>query len=149
MKDALSIICPNCDAENRVPEGRLSESDKAVCGKCRSKLFPRTPVTLDEPVRFQKHIAKSGVPVLVDFWAPWCGPCRTMGPEFEKAAKQLEPRARLAKVDTEKAQAVSAQFGIRAIPTMILFKNGREIARHSGATQVSGIIRFAEPHLTR
>jgi thioredoxin 2 len=146
---SLTVLCPRCDALNRVPEPRLSDAGKAVCGKCKAKLFAGHPVALDDEARFLKHIEKSDIPVLVDFWAAWCGPCQMMAPEFESAATRLEPRVILAKVDTEAVQSVGARFGIRAIPTMILFHHGREIARQSGAMQAAGIVRFAEANLGR
>ena len=147
MADTINVVCPDCDAVNRVPASRLPETDKAVCGKCRSKLFAGRPVALDDVSRFQTHIEKSGLPVLVDFWAPWCGPCLMMAPEFDKAAARLEPKLRLAKVNTEAAQNLGARFGVQAIPTMILFRNGREVARQSGAMQEAAIARFARSHL--
>ena len=147
MDTTLNVVCPGCDAVNRVPSARLAEKDKAVCGRCRSQLFPGRPVALDDAGRFEKHIGRSGVPVLVDFWAPWCGPCRMMAPEFDKAAGRLEPKVRLAKVNTEAAQELGARYGVQAIPTMILFRGGREVARQSGAMQAPGIQRFAEAHL--
>ena len=147
MAESVNIVCPDCDAVNRVPAARMAESSKAVCGKGGARLFPGRPVALDDPARFQRHIERSGVPVLVDFWAPWCGPCRTMAPEFDAAARRLEPRLRLAKVNTEAAGSLGARYGIQAIPTMVLFRNGREAARQSGAMQSAGIARFAEANL--
>ena len=145
----VHVVCPDCGAVNRVPPERLARGETAVCGKCRAKLFSGHPIALDDAGRFQRHIEKSDVPVLVDFWAPWCGPCVMMAPEFEKAAQRLEPRVRFAKVNTEAAPALGQRFGVQAIPTMILFHRGREIARQSGAMQAAGIARFAEAHLSR
>ena len=147
MSASLTVVCPKCDAQNRMPQERLSESRKAVCGKCKAPLFPGRPMALDELARFDKHIKANDIPLLVDFWAPWCGPCLMMAPEFEKAAAMLEPRMRLAKVNTELVQEVGTRYGIRAIPTMIAFQHGREVARQSGAMQAPGIIRFAETAL--
>jgi thioredoxin 2 len=143
----VTLVCVNCDAVNRISKERLADSAKGVCGRCRSKLFQGRPIALDDPARFQKHVEKGTVPMLVDFWAAWCGPCLAMAPEFERAAQHLEPNARLAKVDTEKAESVAARYGIRALPTMILFREGREIARQSGAMQSPDIVRFVESHL--
>ena len=139
----LHIVCPHCHTTNRVVADQLS--DAPDCGKCHQPLFTGHPVALDEAA-FDKHIARSGLPVLVDFWAPWCGPCRTMAPAFEKAAQQLEPTMRLAKVDTEAEQNLGARFNIRSIPTLALFVGGREVARQPGAMGAADIVRWARSH---
>ena len=136
MSDPLHIVCPHCNATNRVPPERVG--DKPKCGKCHEPLFDGHPVELDE-AGFERHIAGNAIPVVVDFWAPWCGPCRVMAPEYEKAAVMLEPNARLAKVNTEEAQGLAQRFNIRSIPTMALFRGGREIARQSGAMGAAAI----------
>ena len=136
MSDPLHIVCPHCSATNRVPPERAG--DKAKCGKCHERLFDGHPVALDE-AGFERHIASNDVPVVVDFWAPWCGPCLVMAPEYEKAAAMLEPNARFAKVNTEESQVLAQRFNIRSIPTMALFRGGREIARQSGAMGAAAI----------
>jgi thioredoxin 2 len=138
--DPLHIVCPHCHTTNRVTREDLGESPD--CGKCHQPLFTGHPVALDEAA-FDKHIGRSQVPVLVDFWAPWCGPCRAMAPAFEQAAQQLEPAMRLAKVDTEAAQNLAARFNIRSIPTLALFVNGREVARQPGAMGAADIVKWA------
>lgn len=143
--DTVQIPCPHDGALNRVPAARLAEDPR--CGKCHEPLFQGAPLELDE-AGFDRHLQKSQLPLLVDFWAPWCGPCRMMAPAFTKAAGLLEPRARLAKVNTEQQPALGARFGIRSIPTMILFAGGREIARQSGAmTNPEQIANWARGHL--
>ena len=139
MSDLKHVVCPSCNATNRIPEEKLAASPN--CGKCHQPLFQRKPVNLNG-ANFQQHINRSDIPVVVDFWAPWCGPCKMMAPAFEEAAGQLEPNARLAKLNTEDEQTIGAQLNIRSIPTMVIFKNGREVARQSGAMQASDIVHW-------
>ena len=138
--DAHLIACPHCAAMNRVPMERLAE--RPQCGRCHQAVFTGTPVALGE-ADFDRHALRSTLPLLVDFWAPWCGPCLQMAPHFERAAAALEPGMRLAKVDTEASPGLGNRFGIRSIPTMVLLRGGREIARQSGALQVEAIVRWA------
>jgi thioredoxin 2 len=133
------IVCPACSATNRIPDDKPAL--EAKCGRCHQPLFDGHPVALTS-ANFNKLIARTTVPVVVDFWADWCGPCKTMAPEFAKAAAVLEPALRFAKLDTEAAQNEAAAMGIRSIPTMILFKNGQEVARHSGAMPAGHIIQW-------
>jgi len=144
MSDSLHIVCPECNAVNRIPSARMGEAPS--CGKCHGRLFsaqPRDVTTQD----FRKHSERDDIPLLVDFWAPWCGPCKMMTPAFKQAADQLEPRIRLLKVNTEAEQQLGAQFNIRSIPTLALFHRGRELARQAGAMGTADIIRWANSHI--
>lgn len=143
MSNPLHIVCPHCEAVNRVPPDRLEA--KPTCGRCHQPLFSGQPAALNE-ADFRKHLARNDIPMLVDFWAPWCAPCRMMAPEFAKAAAQLEPRVRLVKIDTETESALAAGYDIRSIPTLALFRGGREVARQAGATNSSGIVQWVASH---
>ena len=138
------VACPACNGLNRVPDARLAEAPK--CGKCGAALFVAHPLALDA-AGFHAHVERAELPVLVDFWAPWCGPCRMMAPQFEAAAVQLEPALRLAKVDTEAQPMLGSRFGIRSIPTLVLFRQGRELARQAGAMGAADIVRWTRQFL--
>jgi thioredoxin 2 len=134
------IVCSHCGATNRIPENRDLAAGK--CGKCGRQLFEGVPADVAGAI-LEKHIAKSDIPVLVDVWAPWCGPCKVMGPQFEAAARQAEPKLRFVKLNSDDNQDLSARLGIRGIPTMIMFENGKEIGRVSGAMTSTAILEWA------
>ena len=143
MSAPLHIGCPHCATLNRVVPDRLA---LARCGRCKQALFTAQPVVLTE-ANFDLHTVKSDLPIVVDFWAAWCGPCRMMAPHFERAAAEIEPAARLGKLDTEASPALAGRFGIRGIPTLAVLRKGREIARHSGAMDYPALIRWIRQYI--
>ncbi len=141
MPTLLHVVCLHCHAVNRLPSDRLDGT--GTCGKCHAQLFTGHPVELDE-ASFDKHITRSDLPLVVDFWASWCGPCRSMASSFAEATRQLEPHYRLVKVNTEQSQNLAARFNIRSIPTIAIFRNGREVARQAGAMDTGNIVRWVK-----
>jgi thioredoxin 2 len=136
---ATEIVCTRCDGIVRVPDERLQDAPK--CPRCHEALFTGHPVELTA-ANFTRHVGQSGVPVVVDFWAPWCGPCRSMAPAFERVAAETEPAARFAKLNTDEAQEIAGHYGIRSIPTLMVFKDGREVARQAGAMDAASMRRW-------
>lgn len=138
------VVCTHCGAVNRLPEGR--DAAIARCGTCKQALFEGEPADVAGSM-FERQIARSTVPVVIDVWAPWCGPCLAMAPEYEKAAQATEPRARFLKLNSDNEQAISARLGIRGIPTMLVYRDGKEIARTSGSRSARDIVSWVEAAL--
>lgn len=144
MSNPVHVVCPLCTATNRLPHDKLTAG--GTCGKCGAPLFNHRPLDLSA-ANFDRMINNNDIPVLVDFWAPWCGPCKQMAPAFEQVAKQLEPHVRLGKLNTENEPDISARYNIRSIPTLAIFRKGKLIAQQAGAMNQQGITQWVNAHL--
>ena len=144
MSEFTHIVCPYCNGTNRLPKDKITEDAK--CGRCKKSIFDTKPLELNKD-NISQHLEKNDIPVIIDFWAPWCGPCKMMGPNFEKAALNYKTKVRFAKVNTEDQQSLGAHFGIRSIPTLVLFKNGKEVDRVSGALDATQLSQWINSKL--
>jgi len=144
MSEPVHVVCAQCDTTNRVAADRLADGPR--CGKCKQALFSGHPIALTGG-SFERHLKSDDLPLVVDFWADWCGPCKMMAPAYEQAARRLEPRVRLAKLDTDAESGIAARYGIRGIPTLIVFRNGHEVARQSGAMDAGRLVAWIEAHI--
>ena len=139
MSKYTHIVCPYCDGTNRIPSDKTP--NEAKCGRCKKSILDTTPIELSTK-NIDQHIKKNDIPVIIDFWAPWCGPCKMMAPNFEQASRNFRARVRFAKVNTEEQQSIAGHFNIRSIPTLILFKDGKEIDRVSGALDANQLTQW-------
>ena len=146
MAEPLHVVCPHCDSTNRMPADRLGRGAK--CGRCHRALFEGEPVALDQ-ARFAKHVAASDLPLVVDFWASWCGPCRAMAPIFARAAAELEPNARFIKVDVDANPGLAAQYGVQSIPALFVYQGGKVAARQAGVTDAATLRSWVQKFAPR
>lgn len=144
MNPSRHLVCPHCEAVNRIPDNKLA--DQPRCGRCKQPLFTGVPVELTD-ASFDKHLKRNDVPLVVDFWASWCGPCKMMAPHFQRVAAQMEPHLRFAKLNTEIAQQTAARYNIRSIPTVAIFFQGREVARQAGAMDAGRLGQWIQSQL--
>ena len=144
MSEIRQIVCPHCTAINRTPADRPAE--KAKCGACHNPLFSGRPVAASAQ-SFTSHLQHNDIPVVADFWAEWCGPCKMMAPAYDRVAAELEPHVRFLKVDTEAEQQLAAQYNIRSIPTLMLFRNGTVVAQRAGASDAASLRAWIEQHI--
>jgi thioredoxin 2 len=138
------IVCPHCEALNRIPDNKPAQA--AICGKCKQRLFTGEPLAVNQQ-QFERQLSKSDVPLVVDFWAAWCGPCKMMAPVFHQAAGKLEPQVRLLKVDTESEQQLASRYAVRSIPTIMIFSAGQEKARIAGALDLNRLLAWVKQNL--
>lgn len=143
MSESLHLVCPHCTAVNRIPRERLGEVPR--CGQCKQPLFTGHPLELNS-ANFDRHLGRTDLPIVIDFWAPWCSPCRMMAPAFSQVCREMEPALRFAKLDTEAEPQLAARFNIRSIPTLAIFHQGREIVRQSGALDQGSLKRWVQSH---